>query len=114
MTSSLAEIDASDGDPVTAEQVPVAVTASPIRYEDGSTQIFDADGATTYVEGDRPTAGQWYVDANGRFCSYWPPSYRACYDLRWVVENGHITGLRFTDGASVSVGRYQRFGRVES
>ena len=107
MTNSLAAIEASDGDTVTAEQIPLAVTAGPILYEDGSTQTFDAGGATTYVENGQPTAGEWYVDADGRFCSYWPPSYRACYDLRWVVENGHITGLRFTHGASISVGRYQ-------
>jgi hypothetical protein len=107
MKNSLADLDVSDGDTVTAEQIPLAVTAGPILYEDGSTQTFDAGGATTYVENGRPTAGEWYVDADGRFCSYWPPSYRACYDLRWVVENGHITGLRFTDNASVSVGRYQ-------
>jgi len=105
--NSLADLDVSDGDTVTAEQIPLAVTAGPILYEDGSTQTFDVGGATTYVENGRPTAGEWYLGADGRFCSFWPPSYRACYDLRWVVENGYITGLRFTDGASVSVGRYQ-------
>jgi hypothetical protein len=107
MKNSLTDFDVSDGDTVTAEQIPLAVTAGPILYEDGSTQTFDAGGATTYVENGRPTAGEWYVDADGRFCSYWPPSYRACYDLRWVVEEGQITGLRFTNNASVSVGRYQ-------
>jgi hypothetical protein len=107
MTNSLDDLHASDGETVTAEQIPRAVTAGPILYEDGSTQTFDPAGATIYVENGRPTAGEWYLDAEGRFCSFWPPSYRACYELQWVVEDGHITGLRFTDGGSVSVGRYQ-------
>jgi hypothetical protein len=107
MTNSLDDLNVSDGDTVKAEHIPLAVTSASILYEDGSTQTFDTGGATVYVENGRPTAGEWYLDDDGRFCSYWPPSYRACYDLRWVVESGHITGLRFTDGASASVGRYQ-------
>ena len=53
--------------------------------------------------------GEWSVDSEGRFCSFWPPSYRACYDLHWIVENGSVVGLRFTelDRGSVFVGRYQ-------
>lgn len=108
MKNSLADLDVSDGDTVTAEQIPLALTAGPILYEDGSTQTFDASGATIYVDNGQPTTGKWYLDAEGRFCSFWPPSYRACYDLQWVVENDRITGLRFTDGGGlVSVGRYQ-------
>jgi hypothetical protein len=107
MNRALADLDVSDGDTVTADQIPLAVTAGPILYEDGSLQTFDPDGATIYVENGTPTAGEWYIGTDGRFCSYWLPSYRACYDLRWVVGNGQVTGLRFTDGASVSVGRYQ-------
>ena len=107
MTSSLAHLQVSNGDLVTADQIPLAVTVGLFLYEDGSTQTFDVDGSTTYVEGGRPTIGQWYVEADGRFCSFWPPSYRACYQLQWVVENGKITGLRFMDGASLFVGRYQ-------
>lgn len=107
MKKSLADLNVSDGDTVTADQIPLPVTAGPVLYEDGSTQTFAPDGATTYVEHGSRTVGEWYLGADGRFCSYWPPSYRACYDLRWVVENGQVTGLRFMDGASVFVGRYQ-------
>ena len=107
MTNSQAHLQVSNGDLVTADQIPLAVTVGRFLYEDGSTQTFDIGGSTTYVEGDRPTIGRWYVEADGRFCSFWPPSYRACYELSWVVENDKITGLRFMDGASLFVGRYQ-------
>jgi hypothetical protein len=107
MKKSLAHLNVSDGDTVTADLIPLAVTAGPLLYEDGATQTFDPDGATVYVENGSRTTGEWYLGTDGRFCSYWPPSYRACYELRWVVENGQVTGLRFTDGASVFAGRYQ-------
>jgi hypothetical protein len=58
---------------------------------------FEADGRTTYVEHGRPTRGEWYVDDDGHFGSFWPPSYRASYDLRWIVEDGAVVGLRFTE-----------------
>jgi hypothetical protein len=48
----------------------------------------------------RPTRGEWYVDDDGHFASIWPPSY----DLRWMVEDGAIVGLRFTE-----LGRGSRF-----
>jgi hypothetical protein len=60
-----------------------------------------------YVENGRPTLGEWYVDAEGQFCSFWPPDYRACYELRWLVEDERITGLRFRRGSYSAVGRYQ-------
>jgi hypothetical protein len=107
VTNLLDDIRPLDGDMVTAEQISRAVTAGPILYKDGSTQTFDPAGSTTYVENGRPTAGEWSLDSEGRFCSFWPPTYRACYELHWVVEDGHITGLRSTDGGSGSVGRYQ-------
>jgi hypothetical protein len=47
-----------------------------------------------YVENGRPTRGEWYVDDDGHFASFWPPSYRARYDFRWMVEDGAIVGLR--------------------
>ena len=52
----------------------------------------------------RPTRGEWYIDDDGHFGSLWPPSYRASYDLRWMVEDGAIVGLRFTE-----LGRGSRF-----
>ncbi len=84
-----------DREPVQADEIPEAVTAGSFLYEDGATQTFERSGTTTYIEHGRPTRGEWYVDDKGRFCSHWPPSYRACYDLRWLVENGEVVGLEF-------------------
>jgi hypothetical protein len=109
MTGPLGDIAASDGDAVATEHVPAALTAGRLVYDDGATQVFEPAGATTYVERGRTTEGEWYLDEDGRFCSFWPPSYRACYDLRWIVEDGTIVGLRFTDlrGGSSFTGRYR-------
>ncbi|OLS97714.1 hypothetical protein BJF90_42300 [Pseudonocardia sp. CNS-004] len=109
MVRSLQNLDVADGGPVPPEQIATAVTAGEIAYADGSTQTFEPGGATTYVEHGRRTQGEWYVDGEGRFCSFWPPDYRACYDLHWVVENGRAAGLRFTERGRGSVfdGRYR-------
>jgi hypothetical protein len=32
---------------------------------------------------------------DGEFSSFWPPSYRAICALRWIVEEGAVTGLSF-------------------
>jgi hypothetical protein len=101
----LEDVEAVDGQPVAASLIPRAVTAGELVFEDGATQTFDTNGDTRYVEADgRPTQGQWSVDEGGRFCSFWPPSYRACYDLLWIVERGAIVGLSFTEN-----GRGTRF-----
>ena len=109
MIEPLKDIGVADDDPVSAELIPFVLTAGSFIYDDGATQVFDADGATTYVERGRETRGQWYVDDEGRFCSFWPPSYRACYSLRWILEDGNIVGLRFTELQSGSRldGRYR-------
>jgi hypothetical protein len=108
MIKALQEMDVADDEPVAIEQIPLALTAGHFVYNDGSTQVFEVDGATTYVEHGRATHGRWHVDDKGRFCSFWPPSYRACYDLRWVVETGKVVGLRFTElqGGERFDGRY--------
>ena len=94
-----------DGEQIAASLIPRAVTAGELLFADGATQTFDVDGDTSYVEADgRPTQGKWYVDEDGRFCSFWPPTYRAGYDLRWIVEGDEIVGLRFTE-----LGRGARF-----
>jgi hypothetical protein len=98
------DVDVSDGDVVAPALIPRALMAGELVFSDGATQIFEADGGTTYVEGGRPTRGEWYVDDDGHFGSFWPPSYRARYDLRWLVEDGAIVGLRFTE-----LGRGSRF-----
>lgn len=105
----LRRINVADDAPVAMEQIPVALTAGNFVYGDGATQVFEADGATTYVEHGRATRGRWYVDDDGRFCSFWPPGYQACYSLRWIVEGGNIVGVRFTElqGGSRFDGRYR-------
>lgn len=97
MSASLRDITASDGEPVLAKDMFVALTGAELVYSDGATQTFDPDGSTTYVEGGRPTNGEWAVVEDGRFSSFWPPSYRATYDLRWLVKDGGVVGLSFTD-----------------
>ncbi len=46
-------------------------------------QTFDADGSTRYREQDGPvTEGRWRVDADGRYCSIWPPAEQwVCYEV---------------------------------
>jgi hypothetical protein len=78
-------------------------------FSDGATKVFEADGGTTYVESGRPTRGTWYVDGDGHFGSFWPPSYRARYDLHCMVENDAVVGSVFTglDRGSRFDGRYR-------
>jgi hypothetical protein len=97
VNDALENIHVMDGDPVATEHVRTALTAGGFVYADGASQVFEATGATTYVEHGQQTRGEWYLDDDGRFCSFWPPSYRACYELRWIVEDGRITGLRFCE-----------------
>jgi hypothetical protein len=109
MVEALENIHVRHGDPVTTEHIRTALTAADFVYDDGATQVFEAGGATTYVEQGSETRGEWYVDDGDRFCSFWPPTYRACYDLHWIVEEGRIVGLRFTelDRGSRFDGRYR-------
>lgn len=104
MAEALETIHVLDGEPVATEHIPTALTAGEFVYDDGATQVFEPTGATTYVEHGKQTRGEWYIDDDGHFCSFWPPSYRACYDLRWIVEGGTNVGLRFTH-----VGQGSRF-----
>ncbi len=104
----LNDVSVSDGDIVAPALIPRALTAGELVFSDRATQVFEADGGTTYVENGRPTRGTWSVD-KGHFSSFWPPSYRASYELRWIVEDGAIVGLRFTErgrGAQFE-GRYR-------
>jgi hypothetical protein len=97
-----------DREPVKAAEIAEAVTRRSFKYDDGATQTFDKSGTTTYIEHGTPTHGEWYLDDEGHFCSFWPPSYRACYDLRWIVEDGEAVGLEFTElnRGSTFTGRY--------
>ena len=105
----LNDIKVSDGDMVAPALIPRALTAGELVFSDDATQVFEADGSTTYVENGRPTRGEWYVDDDDHLGSFWPPSYRASYELHWIVEDGAIVGLRFTDlgGGSRFDGRYR-------
>jgi len=98
----------TDRETVPAGEIAEAVTRGGFVYDDGATQTFDRSGTTTYIEHGRPTKGEWYVDDEGRFCSFWPPSYRACYELRYLVEDGRTIGLEFTElnRGSTFTGRY--------
>jgi hypothetical protein len=108
MADSMKDIRAANHDRVAPDDIAAAVTAGRLVYADGASQIFEPGGATTYTERGGRTRGEWYVDDRGRFCSFWPPSYRACYDLRWLVQDGTIVGLTFeSDGASRFDGRYE-------
>jgi hypothetical protein len=100
----LDNVEVSDNDPVAPALIQRALTAGELVFADGATQVFEVDGGTTYVEHGRSTRGEWYVDDDGQFGSFWPPSYRARYDLRWMVEDGVIVGLRF-----IELGRGSRF-----
>ena len=105
----LEDVEVVDGEAVAASLFPRAVTAGELLFDDRATQKFDVNGDTTYVEPDgSPAHGKWYVEEDGRFCSFWPPTYRACYGLLWIVEGDEIVGLSFTElgrGARLD-GRY--------
>ena len=107
MPDSLDDLNPSDGEPIDTGDVPGVPTTSAFLYADGSTQTFTPDGKTIYIENGLPTAGEWSVNRKGRFVSFWPPSYRSTYELRWLVEEGHTTGVRFDDGRTVSLGRFR-------
>ncbi|MEU4294808.1 hypothetical protein AB0E63_41855 [Kribbella sp. NPDC026596] len=93
----LKDIHAMNGEAVAREHIAGAVAAAHLVYADGATQIFERNGSTSYAEDGQVTRGEWYVDNRGRFCSFWPPSFRACYRLHWLVEDGAIVGLTFVD-----------------
>jgi hypothetical protein len=86
----------SDGDRIDAADIAQAVTRAPFAYADGATQVFTPDGRTTYTEKGSQSHGEWGADDQGRFWSFWPPSYRATYDLSWITgADGDVVGVRF-------------------
>jgi hypothetical protein len=95
MSSRFDDLKVANGELVLANQMADALTAASLRFEDGATQVFTADGKTTYVEQGRSSHGEWSVIDDGEFSSFWPPSYRATYALRWIVEAGAAMGLSF-------------------
>ena len=97
MIESLQGLGVSNGDLVDADHMPDALTAGTLAFSDGATQVFTADGHTTFIEHGRPSHGDWWVVDDGRFGSSWPPGYRATYALTWIVEAGQVVGLTFVE-----------------
>lgn len=97
MLDSIRHLQVRNDDLVEADHMPAALTAGTLLFTDGATQVFSSDGRTVYTEDGRLSRGDWWVLGDGKFGSFWPPDYRAAYCLRWIVENGAITGLTFTE-----------------
>lgn len=102
----------ADGELVDAVDMPSALTAAPLVFGDGTTQVFTADGNTTFAEPGRTTTGEWSVVSDGRFSSFWPPDYRATYTLRWIVKGASPIGLSFK--AEAQAQRFDGLYRPES
>ena len=107
--SNTARPGVKSGDRIDAGDIAEALTRAPFTYTDGATQVFARGGHTTYTEDGHTTSGKWGVDDQGHFWSFWPPTYRATYDVFWITDaNAGAVGIRFTDlnrGVS-SEGRY--------
>jgi hypothetical protein len=104
MPEPLQQLRVHSDDLVLADQMPAALTAETLVFSDGATQVFTPNGHTTYTDRGGPSQGKWWVLGDGKFASFWPPDYQATYALRWIVEDGAITGLAFTE-----TGRGTRF-----
>jgi hypothetical protein len=109
MPRRLDYLKVANGDLVLAKDMPDALTAATLVFGDGARQTFTADGKTIYVDHGRSTQGEWSIVEDGAFSSFWPPDYRAIYAVRWIVEDGAVSGLSF-----IQAGRGDRFnGRYE-
>lgn len=109
MPHQFQDANVADGDLVTAQDMSAALSMAPLVFADGATQLFTPDGQTIYTEHGRPTKGEWSIVEDGTFASFWPPEYRATYNLRWTVEGTKVVGLSFTE-----MSRGQRFdGRYQ-
>ena len=100
---------ARNGERIYANDIAEAMTKAPLTYADGATQVFTTDARTVYTENGVATSGEWGVDAQGQFWSFWPPSYRAAYDVFWITDAADgIVGIRFTElsHGSTFEGRY--------
>lgn len=87
-----------DGDRIDPKDIAAALTRAPFTYADGATQVFTSDGRTVYTEEGTRSSGEWKVDDDGRFQSFWPPSFYATYDVSWIAgPGGEAVGIRFAD-----------------
>jgi hypothetical protein len=98
-----------NGDRIDAGDIGEALMRAPFTFTDGATQVFTRDGRTTYIGNASSTSGTWGVNDQGQFWSFWPPSYRATYDVFWITDTeGNVVGIRFSElnsGATFE-GRY--------
>lgn len=95
---ALAEEMRLDGAGITA-----ALKDKTLIYDDGSSQNFQAGGATTYESG-KPSLGSWVVQED-RYCSIWPPSdFLACYDVLQSADGQSLTFV--SDGGERTTGHY--------
>jgi hypothetical protein len=95
MPSRFDHLGVANGDLVLAKDMRDALTAATLVFEDGARQTFTVDGKTTYIEHGGSNQGEWSILQDGEFLSFWPPHYRAVYAIRWIVEDGAVTGLSF-------------------
>jgi hypothetical protein len=109
MPRRLDYLKVANGDLVLAKDMPDALTSATLVFADGARQTFTADGKTTYIDHGGSTQGEWSIVEDGALSSFWPPDYRASYVVRWIVEDGTVSGLSF-----IQAGRGDRFdGRYE-
>ena len=96
-------------DLVLAKDMAAALTSATLVFADGARQTFTSDGTTTYVDRGGSTQGEWSIVEDGAFSSFWPPDYRATYVVRWIVEDGAVSGLSFTQSGHGNQfdGRYE-------
>lgn len=95
---ALADETRLDGAGITA-----ALMDKTLVYDDGATQIFHADGTTTYENG-KPSIGRWALRGD-RYCSVWPPSdLWACYDVLQSADGQSLTFV--SDSAERTSGHY--------
>ena len=57
MSSRFEDRKVANGDLVLAQDMPAALTAATLHFPDGATQVFTADGKTTYAEHGRSSHG---------------------------------------------------------
>ena len=100
MPKPLDHLNVAHGDLVLSKDMKDALTAGTVIFDDGASQTFTSDGKTTYVERGGATQGEWSIVQDGEFSSFWPPDYHATYALRWIVEDGAVTGLSFIQAGS--------------
>jgi hypothetical protein len=97
MVEALENIQVMDGDPVAPQAHPHRADPRGLRLRRWRHPGLRTHSCHYLRRARAADRGEWYLDDDGHFCPFWPPSYRACYNLRWIVEEGRIAGLRFTE-----------------